>query len=739
MGILQNYIDNGSEYKSLKFGKDQPGGGSSKQPFMQKDINKAEPIQPGLMAFPSVLRGGIYSEVLAATDVVRLTKYFATPNGIQFAVNQNILSRLAPRTEASGVLNEYIYTPLSTLAQAGVGNLGIHLNKQGLDPTGLTDFAIKPYGEVVYENNLDDPNTFVFSNRLVNLLYNINEDVALNFTSNPTILSYSGGPGSMFGVGKTKISYATKPDGVTPLKTIGFSEENPKTYLVPGLDNKMSSFDSTFRKQIAALSTAQSGSVFAITSRVNESGLYSPIQSGSFNPYNNSWVVNTPGTNFISSHKIIEFGDKRDWKTYLTPTSVSYLQSDTKLSIYYPSYKNDIASQTTSSYTSQINQYLKNYNRQLTDNTAFDYTNQTMASSIYPQGYPYSPLGKYSSNDTLYVDLSASDANPGEKATILNSGNYSPDGLKKGYLANLPKSVGYTTVNGRLIYDAGFVAGMGRGIAPDFRGVDRLIRGFDDPTYHYDHITFTSDKVDKRGDYYKNEPEKPNNKILDRIYYTTSNKRQSTPFNPDGDDLIPFRIGILNQTINPISEENISFKAYIDNMSDSYDADWSPQTYMGRGEKLYKYNSFGRSISLGFTVAAEGPHNMKDMYISLNKLASSLAPTYVGSEYMAGNIHKLTIGNYIHELYGIITGFTYDIDNESPWEIGNKYGKDSDKLSYYYNKQLPMLIKVTGFKFTPIHNFRPEYLNTHQFISMGSPEIPNISGQVDPLKYDFIT
>jgi hypothetical protein len=141
-------------------------------------------------------------------------------------------------------------------------------------------------------------------------------------------------------------------------------------------------------------------------------------------------------------------------------------------------------------------------------------------------------------------------------------------------------------------------------------------------------------------------------------------------------------------------------------MSDSYDADWSPQTYMGRGEKLYKYNSFGRSISLGFTVVAEGSHHLDAMYKQLNLLASSLAPTYVGGEYMMGNIHQLTIGNYVNNQYGIITGFTYDIDNESPWEINQ-------------DSQLPHFIKVTGFKFIPIHDFRPEYGNG-QFISQNA-------------------
>ena len=220
MGILQNYTNNGSEYKSLKFGKDQPGGGSSKQPFMQKDINKAEPIQPGLMAFPSVLRGGIYSAALAATDVVRLTKYFTTPNGIQFALNQNLLSRLAPRTEASGVLNEYIYTPLSTLAQAGVGNLGIHLNKQGLDPTGLTDFAIKPYGEVVSKLSQDE-------NRLIKLTKEHIGTTYVKGNLNSVLRDYKGGPGSILGIGRTKIKFATNASDSVE-RTMGSNLNYPK-------------------------------------------------------------------------------------------------------------------------------------------------------------------------------------------------------------------------------------------------------------------------------------------------------------------------------------------------------------------------------------------------------------------------------------------------------------------------------------------------------------------------------
>jgi len=670
MGILQNYIDNGSKYKSIKFGQDQPDGGSSKQPFMQKDINTTDPIQPGLIGFPSVVRGGIYSEVLAATDVARLTKYFLTPSGIQFIANQNLLSRLAPQTETSGkFVNEGVYTPLSTLSQAGVGNLGIHLNKQGLDPTGLTDFSIKSYGKVV--SNLPQAD-----NRLIGLT---DTHIGMPFNTGPVLLDYKGGPGSILGFGRTKIKFATKADGETPLRIMGSNGKDPKSYLVQGRDKTISPFDSTFQNQIAALSTAQSGSVFAITSRVNGSGLYSPIQSGSFNPSNNSWIVNA------SSHRTIEFGDNRDWKQYQTPTSLPNSQSSTKLSIYDQTYKDNIAAQTTSSYKSQINARLNKYGREIVDETKYNPDIQTL--SAYASG-SNKPVGTYNSDKSLNVDRDAADAFPEKKYNL----------HKTGYLANLNKSKGYGVDSNGKIYLSPNLLGN-HGIGPDFRTTSRNLRGFNDGhllASYYDHTTDSSD-------YWTT-----NKNTLDHIYYTSDKKRTSTAFGSTT-DLITFNIGIVNPDNAKLAAKTLTFRAYIDNLSDSYDADWSAQTYMGRGEKLYKYNSFGRTISLGFTVVAEGDHHLVDMYNHLNTLASSLAPSYVGNGYMAGNIHKLTIGNYINGQYGIITGLTYDIDNESPWEIDGS--------------QLPHFIKVTGFKFTPIHNFRPEYVtgNAHDYINQSTP------------------
>jgi hypothetical protein len=180
---------------------------------------------------------------------------------------------------------------------------------------------------------------------------------------------------------------------------------------------------------------------------------------------------------------------------------------------------------------------------------------------------------------------------------------------------------------------------------------------------------------------------------------------------PELNDILPFYIAILNNDLQnggPF-KKYMHFRAFIDSFSDNYNADWNAINYMGRAEKFYKYKGFDRTINMSFTVAAQSRPEITAMYDKLNFLASSLAPEYLDSSYpgyMAGNIAYLTLGGYVHEQPGIITQLTYDIPEESPWEIGiNVAGDPADPKSV---RQLPHIIRVTNFQFIPIHTFRPE-------------------------------
>ncbi len=238
-------IDLKTDLKSLKYGRDRFDGGSSGQPFIQVPIPDGTSTLGGALAQDYILRGGPRAITDAGVDVLRLSKYFKTTSGVLFTTKQNILSRTATPAQggtkqAPKLFNEGSYTPLSTLAQAGVVALGTHLNKQGNPFADTGVFSTNPnlYFNKVVESNKAGENTFFlsstfnptiganifgtinniqqgkgttsttllgeFANRLTNLWYTrqyLNEDIV-------NILKYSGGPGSTLGVGQTFIKFA---------------------------------------------------------------------------------------------------------------------------------------------------------------------------------------------------------------------------------------------------------------------------------------------------------------------------------------------------------------------------------------------------------------------------------------------------------------------------------------------------------------------------------------------------
>ncbi len=91
MGLLIKLQNGDTVLKSLKFGNDRPGGGSSNQPYIKNPIN--EPNLPALNS-DFLLRGGILAPLTALEDVARLTKYFfdfKNPGGLLFTAKQNLL------------------------------------------------------------------------------------------------------------------------------------------------------------------------------------------------------------------------------------------------------------------------------------------------------------------------------------------------------------------------------------------------------------------------------------------------------------------------------------------------------------------------------------------------------------------------------------------------------------------------------------------------------------------------
>ncbi len=201
--------------------------------------------------------------------------------------------------------------------------------------------------------------------------------------------------------------------------------------------------------------------------------------------------------------------------------------------------------------------------------------------------------------------------------------------------------------------------------------------------------------------------------IIDKVnrypLYKSSEVKTTDPLL---NDFVKFRIGVIDND-DPGKKTYIHFRAIIDSFNDNYSADWESTKFMGRGENFYKYKGFNRDISLAWTVAAQSKGELIPMYQKLNYLASVCAPSYSPSGYMRGNLITLTLGGWCYEQPGYMSGLSLDVPTESPWELALPDGAGTQTTNAGVStdpsvKEMPMMVKVSGFKFTPIHNFVPQ-------------------------------
>jgi hypothetical protein len=126
-------------------------------------------------------------------------------------------------------------------------------------------------------------------------------------------------------------------------------------------------------------------------------------------------------------------------------------------------------------------------------------------------------------------------------------------------------------------------------------------------------------------------------------------------------DFVEFIIGAIGGSA-------MRFRAYLTQFSDSVDAKWSGINYVGRGEEFYIYGGFSRKINIGFKVAALSEKEMEPIYQKLNYLMGNLMPDYNGL-LMRGPFVQMTVGNWLSNQDGILNNLSYTIPQDSPWEI----------------------------------------------------------------------
>ena len=187
-----------------------------------------------------------------------------------------------------------------------------------------------------------------------------------------------------------------------------------------------------------------------------------------------------------------------------------------------------------------------------------------------------------------------------------------------------------------------------------------------------------------------------------------------TKTNPDGNSAARDFAKLYFEVMNPDSRESvfIHFRAFLDSLDDSFNADWQGHKYVGRAEDFYTYGGFSRDINFSFKIAAATRSEMKPLYRKMVYLASTTAPTYGDSAFMRGTVVKLTLGSYLTQVPGVITSIKYAWQTDYPWEIAMKSPESGESDV----QELPMILDCS-VSFKPIHDFAPQTGLYHYFTS----------------------
>ncbi len=629
-------VDLRTDLKSIKFGKDLVGGGNSNQPYIVKDIPSSFQ-DVGRTGGPDfLLRGGTLFPKAIVNDVSRMTQMlfdFRSPNGPLFIAKQNALSlsnvntntgyikyKNEPDNTPSGdplsaigqfiadnlALNQGIYTPLSTIASVIGTGVGVHPNKQGLNPFNPMlggepgDVQTQPKGLTLPTYiEITDGGPDGKRSRLLGFLPKINSKQGDNI-----LYKYTGGPGSTLGVGTTTINMLNdQRTGINQEGNTGTITFLPNTIQLTGSFTDLFPLPPLAKAAQSALNIGSNPSLTSLTQFIDKNVIN---LSGSFNPLDSLFGVRSVYNNNVTNQS----GSAAP--VYFSPNNLILSGSTSGVSLGFAAFNQQ-----------QIENY---YNIQNQERTA---------TGIKPD------FRKTLINDSPIIPASPDYVTKNIEQRV-NLGNPSARGNIKSYTAG------------------------------------KIIPG--------------------------NNKSEPLDKLNALPLYNSANVISSNSNDGFGikNDLVKFRIGIINND-DPNNKTYIHFRAFIDSMSDSYSADWMTQKFMGRAENYYKYQGFDRTVSLAWTVAAQSKNELIPMYQKLNYLASSLAPDYSDAGYMQGNLITLTMGGWFYEQPGLITGMSLDVPDDSPWDISINDEGGSDPTV----KELPMIIKVSGFNFVPIHDFVP--------------------------------
>ena len=667
--------------KSLRFGNDVKGGGDSGQPFIKKDFADEGGQGSDLINFLTQatqgdfpIRGNTAAIIKTGEDAIRIGKFTTSfPQGLLFITKQDGLQRSNPlieTAEQNGLRNTRIYNVGNMLKQVAVQGSGVHFPQAGRGTKELQDPKNK-YAYIVSHKEKEE-------NRLLNLRflrspYKDENDLSLFFSPqaqsersnlglyegdlNAIMFNYEGGPGSVYGLGDTVISYPTDNKG-NPVNTF-----NAPKYIGPyvtedGTQSKPTSTGNSFFRRFDVLSDNKGKATF-----INVPELIGKINIDNVLNETNANIDTNTAPSFIGSYK--DINDKQD------------RPDPYRSSPFYIGWNKEIV---------DIKEAIDKAKETI------DYSNKTFYSEEISIANS-SILGK--NNITPYILGYKVDEEQTKTGDIFYDGKI-----------DVPRREGFN----RTFFSNAMTYGK---LLEQPQQKPASLNGINVPIYAKGerYAIDLDGRGNTIGDYYAREKRigagaagKSDDINMLSLYSDEENPFNSpeTQYGNKARDLIKF--GFEHMCNNCPKTTKVHFRAFITSFSDNHNAEWQGSKYAGRGENFYTYQGFDRSVQLGFLVAAQSKEEMKPLWQKLNFLVSGLYPDYTDNGYMRGNLTRFTLGEYFYRTPGIITNLNITIEQDYAWEIKmrQREGVEEDK-----QMELPQICSIS-LTFIPILDKLPK-------------------------------
>ncbi len=160
------------------------------------------------------------------------------------------------------------------------------------------------------------------------------------------------------------------------------------------------------------------------------------------------------------------------------------------------------------------------------------------------------------------------------------------------------------------------------------------------------------------------------------------------PYDPYMEDVIAFYFyDIVNRVTLP-------FRATIKGINETLNGEWNDINYLGRADKIYTYKGFSRSLSFSFTIHVGSIKELLPTWQRINYLCGLVKPSnYTGgtgaysnfSRFIIPPLLQITIGDLYHDQPGLITSIGMSIPDDASWETLNETGVNNFDTNQDWN------------------------------------------------------